>query len=311
MRLCIRMVKLNMLKKVFKDRRTILTASILALLSLVVLASAINNMTFRQARRLSREESEVIRIPVGKMLESAANIPLEKLAAFIVLLLLFGVLIVIMLPAAMRKKLLRQLARMTLGILLFLFLLKLKPDLLEGLFSIFNFGTGQGAPPSAAAGVPPPVFDPPQISGWFSFFITLGILLLTGLLFWRIHRWWMRRRETLDVPSALDEIAEVARASLRDLSFGQNSAKDKIIQCYADMSRVVIARRGLYREHAMTASEFARRLEKAGLPREPVNRLTYLFESVRYGARTSAQGEVDEAIACLKSILKYCGEALS
>jgi hypothetical protein len=51
-------------------------------------------------------------------------------------------------------------------------------------------------------------------------------------------------------------------------------------------------------------------LEKAGLPREPVNRLTRLFESVRYGARTSAQSDVDEAIACLTSILKYCGEAV-
>ena len=76
------------------------------------------------------------------------------------------------------------------------------------------------------------------------------------------------------------------------------------------MSRVVDVRRGLSRGHAMTASEFAARLEKAGLPREPVYRLTHLFESVRYGARTSAQGDVDEAIACLTSILKYCGKAI-
>jgi hypothetical protein len=134
------------------------------------------------------------------------------------------------------------------------------------------------------------------------------IVLLTAVLFWRINRWWMLRKETSDALRPLDEIAGIARASLRQLSSGQGSAQDKIIQCYEDMSRVVGARRGLHREHAMTAAEFAIRLEKAGLPREPVNRLTHLFESVRYGARTSAQAEVDEAIACLTSILKYCGE---
>jgi hypothetical protein len=68
-------------------------------------------------------------------------------------------------------------------------------------------------------------------------------------------------------------------------------------------------RRGLYREYAMTPAEFAVRLQSAGLPPEPVNRLTRLFESVRYGARISAQRDVDEAIACLTSILKYCGES--
>ena len=156
--------------------------------------------------------------------------------------------------------------------------------------------------------VAPPVFEPPHISGWLSFFIALGIVLLIAVFFWRINRWRMLHKETSG-PHQLDEIAGIARASLRDLSSGQGSAQDIIIQCYTDMSRVVVARRGLYREYAMTASEFAVRLEKAGLPREPVNRLTHLFESVRYGARTSAQGDVDEAIACLTSILKYCGES--
>jgi hypothetical protein len=76
------------------------------------------------------------------------------------------------------------------------------------------------------------------------------------------------------------------------------------------MTRVVDARRGLFREYAMTPAEFALRLENAGLPREPVSRLTRLFEAVRYGARTSSQSDIDEAVACLTSILKYCGEAI-
>jgi len=165
----------------------------------------------------------------------------------------------------------------------------------------------QGDPPQVNA-IPTPVFQPPQVSGWISFFITFGILLLAAFLFWRINRWWLHRKLTTGAPRPLDEIAEAARASLHTLS-SEGSVQDKIIQCYADMSRALNARRGLYREYAMTPAEFAVRLEKAGLPSEPVNRLTRLFESVRYGARTSAQRDVDEAIACLKSILKYCGES--
>jgi len=296
-----------MLKKVFKDKRAILAVSFLAVFSLVLLASAVGDVTFRPARHLSREETDVVRVPLDAMLESVADIPLEKQVAFIVMLFLFGVLVVALLPPEMRKRLLKQFFRFILGGLLLIYLLKLKPDLLEGLFPLFNFGAGQGAPSQAEA-VPPPAFEVPQVSGWVSFFVTFGILLLAAFFFWRINRWWGLRKGEMGVPRPLDEIAEIARASLHELSLGSGSAQDRIIQCYADMSRVVDVRRGLYREYAMTPSEFAVCLEKAGLPREPVNRLTRLFEAVRYGAQTSAQADVNEAVACLTSILKYCGE---
>ena len=299
-----------MAKRLLEDKRAILFLSFLALFSLVLLASAIRDMTFRSAQRFSQEETEIVRIPIGEVIKGIAEIPLEKQIAFLVLIFLFGVMVALMLSPEMRKRLLRQLFRMTVAVILILYLLKLKPDLLAGLFPNLALGGGQpGSSPTE--GVAPPVFEPPQISGWLSFFITLGIVLLIAVFLWRVNRMLNLRKETADVLPALDEIAGIARASLRELSSGQGSAQDKIIQCYADMSRVVVARRGLYREYAMTASEFAARLEKAGLPRDPVNRLTHLFESVRYGARTSAQGEVDEAITCLTSILKYCGETLS
>jgi len=298
-----------MAKRLLKDKREILFLSFLALTSLVLLASAIRGMTFRSAQRFSQEESEIVRIPVGEVIRGIAEVPLEKQIAFLVLIFLFGALVMLLLSPEMRKRLLRQLFRMAVAVILILYLLKLKPDLLAGLFPNLALGSGQHSSP--AEGIAPPVFVPPQISGWLSFFVALGIVLLTAVFLWRINRWLNLRKETADVLPALDEIAGIARASLRELSSGQGSAQDKIIQCYADMSRVVVVRRGLHREYAMTASEFAARLERAGLPREPVNRLTHLFESVRYGARTSAQGEVDEAIACLTSILKYCGETLS
>lgn len=294
------------MKKIFQEKRAVLIVSILALFSLVALASAIGNLTFHPARHLTREEAKVVSIPVSSIIESMAEVPPEKQIAFLVMLFLFIVLILALLPPELRKKLLKQLLRLALGSLLLIYLLKLKPDLFKNLFPFFNMAAGKGD--SAQAGsAPPPVFEPPQVSGWISYLVTFGILLLAAFLFWRINRWWQLYKQTPPPPRPLDEIADVARTSLRNLSVA-GPIQDKIIQCYADMSRVVDARRGLFREYAMTPAEFALRLENAGLPREPVNRLTRLFEAVRYGGRTSAQIDVDEAIACLTSILKYCGE---
>ena len=75
------------------------------------------------------------------------------------------------------------------------------------------------------------------------------------------------------------------------------------------MSDAVSRNRGLFRAKAMTPAEFARRLERAGLPGDAVRRLTRLFEAVRYGGRKSSQKEINEAVSCLTAILHYCGEA--
>jgi hypothetical protein len=283
--------------------------SVLALFSLILLASAIReDMTFRQPRHLSREESEAVSIPIGSIAETIAEIPLEKQIAFLAMIFLFGVWVVYLLPPEMRKRLLRQFIRFVLGGLLLIYLLKLKPDLLQNLFPLFSKATGRGETMQTDA-APPPVFEPPHVSDWLSYLITFGVILLAAFLFWRINRWWQLFKPTTKSPGPLDEIAKAARTSLRGLSSEHGSPRDRIIQCYADMTHVVDARRGLFREYAMTPAEFALRLEGAGLPRESVSRLTRLFEAVRYGARTSSQGDIDEAIACLTSILKYCGEA--
>jgi hypothetical protein len=295
-----------MAKRLLKDKRMVLFLSFLALFSLLILASTVSDATFRPARHFSQEKTEIVRIPVGQIIKSITKVPLERQIAFLVLLFLFGALAVSLLSPETRKKLLKQLFRLSVSVILILYLFKIKPDLLAGLFPDLALG-GQSAS-SPAEGGAPPVFEPPHISSWLSFFIALGIVLLIVVFFWRVNRWRMTHKETSG-PHQLNEIVGIARASLRDLTSGQGSAQDTIIQCYTDMCRVVVARQGLFREYAMTASEFAVRLEKAGLPREPVNRLTRLFESVRYGARISAQGDVDEAIACLTSILKYCGES--
>jgi hypothetical protein len=123
---------------------------------------------------------------------------------------------------------------------------------------------------------------------------------------WALYRAW-RRYQRFNRDKPLEEIARIARSSLDDLTSGRNSS-DVIINCYLRMSDVVSDRRQLHREIAMTPHEFAVRLEQAGLPGDAVNRLTRLFEGVRYGDRKSGPKDTNEAVSCLKTILHYCGE---
>lgn len=296
------------MKTLSKDRRMVLFAALLALVSLIVLGSSLKDIAFRPTQPLSQSDSETIQVSVGDVIDKIADIPVWKQALFWTLLFLLVILVASLLSPEMRKRLLIGFIRMALFIIVFLYITKTNPEFLRELFSLGLPGADQTSS-SLTEDIPPPVFEPPQISGWFSFFITFGIILLIGLVVWRINRWRLRQNELFAMRRPLEEIAEVARASLKELSLGDSSAHDVIIQCYERMSRVVVTKRGLNRDFAMTPSEFAVRLEKAGLPHGPVNRLTRLFESVRYGSRTSDQRDVDEAISCLNFILEYCGEA--
>jgi hypothetical protein len=53
----------------------------------------------------------------------------------------------------------------------------------------------------------------------------------------------------------------------------------------------------------MTPREFVRSLTAMGLPELAVQRLTRLFEDVRYGARVTGDQEEGEAIASLTAIV--------
>jgi hypothetical protein len=162
------------------------------------------------------------------------------------------------------------------------------------------------ASPGLNSNLAPPIFHPPQITPWMTYLISVTILLGLLILVWIVYGWQMRSRTRRY--ASLFAVADIARSSLDDLAAGRDWG-DVIIQSYVQMSEVVSAKRGLQRPEAATPREFARRLEVAGLPADAVNRLTRLFESVRYGARKSDQSEINEAVACLASILQACGVA--
>jgi hypothetical protein len=64
--------------------------------------------------------------------------------------------------------------------------------------------------------------------------------------------------------------------------------------------------RGVRRSSDMTAQEFEQLLIDAGLPKEPLRRLTRLFEDVRYGTEVPSEKEERTAVRCLTAIAEAC-----
>jgi hypothetical protein len=238
------------------------------------------------------------------VIRAIGDVPVWKQVIFWVMLFLLVLLVSSILSPELRKRVIRTFTTFAISFWIIIYLLENNlltlPDLSRGL-------EAKGA--DAADELPPfPVFKPPDVPNWMNFLISLGLVLALLALTWGLVRWWQRLSRLRALSRPLDDLANIAQSSLNDLAAGQDW-DDVIVNCYARMSEAVSRRRGLIRKETMTPAEFARRLEQAGLPGDPVRRLTRLFESVRYGAKKSSQNEINEAVSCLTAILHHCGEA--
>ena len=293
------------MRSLFEKKPLVLLLSVLALGALMVLSVSLRGVSFGSAQPIGREEAEQLerppQSPVGRASDESLQSQVVLLIAFVVLIALISVL----LSPEGRKRLFLFLFRMafTLWALYFLF------NRYPGMFDFLSNGlTGDAPRPQnleTGAGIPPPVFTPPQETPILSYAVSLLIVLGLVFLVWRMYRVWqvMNQRPA----RSLQDLARIARSSLRDLSDGRETT-DVIMNCYFRMSDAVSDRKNLQRGLSMTPAEFAARLEEAGLPGDAVRRLTRLFEGVRYGARKAGPKDVNEAVACLTTILQYCGE---
>lgn len=288
-------------------RNRLLFFCLLALAALLVLAAGLGNLKFQPGRSAAGRIPVNVQLPLQGATEEAAALPFWKQALFAGVFLMLAILSIWMLPPEVRKRLLWQLIRLCLAALLLIYLIRNHYLQLPNLnFDRNGDQTGADLPSQAGVGIT--AFHPPALMAWMDFLIALGLLLALAGLGWVGLRYWRRLRARTARPRGLDEIASIARSSLAELASG-GRLEDVIIQSYTRMSMAVAEKRGLKRGTSVTPREFAGQLEYAGLPADSVQRLTRLFEAVRYGARPSSQAEVHEAMACLHSILAYCGAA--
>ena len=292
-----------MLRRLFAQKWVILVVSLVATTMMILLATGLHDVQFEPGRSLGRAESRTVQVSIDQVLQEVARVPLWKRMTYWLLLFVLVLLISALMTPEGRKRLIRMFLVFAASFWAIFYLLENKlltlPDL--------TMGAGDEAAATLDEIPPLPIFTPPDLPDWMNYLISVGIVLALLALTWSLHRLWKRIKLSYTAPDTLKNLASVARSSLRDLSDGTDWA-DAITNCYVRMSDVVSHKHGLYRQAAMTPAEFANRLERAGLPSNPVRRLTRLFESARYGAHKPAQTEINEAVSCLNAILHYCGE---
>ncbi|MCC7117700.1 MAG: DUF4129 domain-containing protein [Anaerolineales bacterium] len=295
------------MQKLFRRRRMVFIFSAATLLALTFLPSALPKMDFQPSQPIGGGKSETaieLRAGVEAALASIRATPLWK-KAFVGLALVAGIIIVLtLLDPEARKKVIRTFFQSMLYGLVVAYLVKTKAQWFTGLADRLNLSIPEMPEPASTEILPAPVFTPPQEQSWISFAVGLGILLLVALLIW----WGYRLRARLTQPGVgLEELATIVHHSLNNLKAGKNY-ENSILECYERMSEVVARKQGLHRQQATTPSEFSTQLTRAGLPQNSVQTLTVLFEAARYGRKPASQSEIEEATACLTSILKYCKE---
>lgn len=149
----------------------------------------------------------------------------------------------------------------------------------------------------------PPAFiaNPPQ---WFVIMVSILIIALPLALIWFV--WYRLARPKRESP--LEQLAREAQHALENLQAGSD-LKDTVKRCYLEMNQTLRNQRGLHRQQAMTPREFERYLAESGLRNEHIQRLTRLFESVRYGFKPPGQRAEREAMDCLRAIVRAYGKS--
>lgn len=269
---------------------------------MIFLAAGLSRLEFLPGRPLPwLRFLEIIGLPAGRT--GDISIPGNFLKVLIILswLLFLAWLITFILRPEARKYMLRRLVTYLVWLLLIYGLLTLFQDM--------TFSEEETAPPQPAAfetptpeeaSPAPPAFvvDPPQ---WFV--LAVSVLLMALLLGggWFL---WQRFRPR---PSPLELLAQEAHQTLQELQAGTD-LKDTVLRCYRDMSQIFRTQRGIQRSKMMTPREFEQHLARSGLRDEHIQRLTRLFERVRYSARPPGELEEQEAVACLTAIVQVYGQ---
>ncbi len=265
---------------------------------LVVLASGLSAIEFLPGQPffLPAEEQD---IPLEELSIRSWNlVGLWKTFGLILLWVLFPLSIIYFIVSPeVRKVVIRR--ALTMGLTAYAFFLLLKQcsgfeplDILNGPLA----GTNLRDENSINANFSP---QTTQILTWVA--NVVFIALLAGLI-WYANRWWSRRTSTLQ------ELSAEASKGLEDIQAGAD-LKDTVLQCYAEMSRILRQNRGISRDTAMTPRQFEDELQRYGLPGDEVRQLTRLFEMARYGDMTLGEQEQHQATECLQAIVQASGGA--
>jgi hypothetical protein len=144
---------------------------------------------------------------------------------------------------------------------------------------------------------------PPQ---WVTTLTTIIIALVIALIaVGFVYFIWRQARNRKQLKEPLRNIEKEAKAAL-DAIVGGADLRETIVRCYLQMIEALQVYRGINREKDITPHEFEQILEQRGMPSEPVQHLTKLFEDVRYGTFNPGRKDEQIAISSLTAIINAC-----
>ena len=294
------------MRSLFENKLWIIFLSLLGLGALIVLSVGLRDIPFREGQSFGRNQVGDFSLTPVRDVNQGVEAPIAvKFGVVAIVVIMFGSLVYLLTPE-WRKRLIRIMIRVGVTYWALYILFTRYRELLTGMVINANALNSQNS--AAGDSAPPPAFASAQTISVASYIVSFGLALLLIVLAWKVYSFWREFKES-GSGTPLKKIARIARTSLEDLSSGRNST-DVILNCYFRMSDVIADTQKLQRKASMTPAEFALQLERAGLPPDPVKRLTQLFETVRYGGHRSNPREVNEAVSCLTTILHHCGEAV-
>lgn len=288
------------MKNIIQNKTFVILLALTGLIALGALASGIRGMEFREPDPFYFEWPTSSGSTFQTVIQQMESLPLEQVILFWAMIIIFTVLIIFLISPKYRWKILMAVIRTAIIFIILVWGLKfIAQNVTKSLGN--SSALAQNAKLNFDSSKLPSYslpMDNPLLSYVISLTITLGILFLG---------WWLWNIGTRPRSGTIrKDIAEIARRTLDEIADGRDFG-DTVTTCYVRMNDAVDVRRGLMRQDDMTPTEFAARLESAGLPGGPVRRLTRLFEAVRYGARKPGESETREAVTCLNEIIAACG----
>lgn len=281
--------------------------------AVVLLAAGLGNVELQPGRPFSWGRIEEMRRGVNPPLATDGS-PLETFVRVVMLTMLILLPIALVSVLASREarwKLIKIVGRWTVFAVLIYFIAQLAPKTGETQTNMTpcdgQTATVAGSPcvePGLVEQAPVPqqpdfIAQPPE---WAVGLVSLVLAATILAVAW----WFVRHRRSPPVEAEAEQLAAEAEEALAELRAG-GDLRDAVMRCYSEMSDVIGQQRGLARRGSMTPREFEQFLMNAGLRDEHIQRLTRLFEAVRYGGRATGERDRREAIDCLAAIVRDHG----
>ncbi len=273
---------------------------LLSLCAIVLLASGLSELNLKPGRAVVIAETEETETTAGTVL----TIPPEVMVAIVTgTVFLAGLIVIIIRLLQGKEAIIQELATLfffTIFVLIFTWILSEAisrvdetqlPQEQEAESPLDFSDLGQGTEEVGGEVAPEP-------SDGFVLAVAGGIGLGLAGLGYFVYRRFSHK----PAAATLAQLALDAEATLLKLQVEDANLRDVVMRSYYDMS-MTLSEQGVHRAEGMTPREFEERLINAGLPRRDVERLTQLFEDVRYGHLAAGERQKREAIACMQAIV--------